>query len=422
MTQLTSALMVTFDFTQRGKSGTGLAAASLIAACHKHEGYGEEFIIEHLPIKMPEAPEIIQPENVVRAIETQQKIDKIDRLILACYVWSSHLIEPVIALCKQKGFTGKVILGGYQVTKDTCKELYPSGDYYITSYAEFALPIAILDNTAITSILVDSTMDKNSDFIGLPSPYLSGAYQIEQNQEMIHWETHRGCVFKCNFCVHRDLQTGSVFDLDKSRIEKELKLFNTKNIKKINVLDPVFNRGPNHIETLETAVKIGLKSQLSLQTRFEMINEEFLNLCAQLNVYLEFGLQTAIEKEFKVIDRPNNLIKVKEAITLLKKWNQSFEVSLIYGLPNQTVSSFKESIRFLHEQGITNIKAFPLMLLEGTDLKKNQDKYGLKEGYIDDSRIPHVIESNTFTRSQWEVMHLIAKNLQQDLQQNTEVA
>lgn len=423
----TNAIMVTFDFSQRGKSGTGLAAASLLVACKDHPAYSSQFTIDHLAISMPELDQPrLTPEQVIEQIQQHSDITKIDRLILACYVWSTHLIEPIISLCKERGFRGKTILGGYQIFNDTCKALYPSGDYYISSYAEQALPAAILDDTANTIVttgkIMKENMEKDEDFHNLPSPYLDGTYAIEHGQEMIHWETHRGCIFKCNFCLHRDIKTNKVFDLNESRIMKELAYFKEKEIKKINVLDPVFNRGPNHLEVLKTAIKIDLKSELCLQVRFELITDEFLSLCSQLNVHLEFGLQTAIKEEYATIERPNNLKQIKKSILLLNRYKQSFEVSLIYGLPMQTVDSFRESIRFLTRQGITNIKAFPLMLLEGTDLKNKQDEFGLKEGHIDDSGIPHVIASNTFTHNEWKIMHSIASNLETNLKNKKEVA
>jgi radical SAM superfamily enzyme YgiQ (UPF0313 family) len=427
MNTSTKALLITFDFSQRGKSGTGLAAASLIAACKNHPLYSTKFSIEHLPVSMPVTDQsTLTPEQVVEKIQQSHDITKIDRLILACYVWSTHLIEPVIRLCKEQGFNGKTILGGYQIFNDTCKALYPSGDYYISSYAEQALPAAILDNTTNTIVttgrIMKQNMAKDEDFHNLPSPYLDGTYAVDQGQEMIHWETHRGCIFKCNFCLHRDIKTNKVFDLNESRIMKELAYFKEKDIKKINVLDPVFNRGPNHLEVLKTAIEINLKSELCLQVRFELITEEFLSLCSQLNIHLEFGLQTAIKEEYVIIERPNNLKQIEKSILLLNRYKQSFEVSLIYGLPMQTVNSFQESISFLTSKGITNIKAFPLMLLEGTDLKNKKDEFGLKEGHIDDSGIPHVIASNTFTRNEWEIMHSIANNLEHNLQDKKEVA
>jgi radical SAM superfamily enzyme len=150
---------------------------------------------------------------------------------------------------------------------------------------------------------------------------------------------------------------------------------------------------------------------LSLQVRFERFNEEFLNHCSQLNVHLEFGLQTADVNESRIIERGNNMNRVDKSIKLIQEWKQPFEVSLIYGLPGQTVNSFKDSIEYLQQRGVDIIKAFPLMLLEGTKLAEDKDKYAIVEGVIDEGGIPHVVESFSFTKSEWQVMHYYANNL-----------
>jgi coproporphyrinogen III oxidase-like Fe-S oxidoreductase len=162
---------------------------------------------------------------------------------------------------------------------------------------------------------------------------------------------------------------------------------------------------------LKYAIKIGLTSLLSLQVRFERITETFLELCSQLHVHLEFGLQTADINESRTIERSNNMNRVGRSIALIQRWNQSFEVSLIYGLPTQTLHSFKQSIAYLQQRNVGIIKAFPLMLLEGTQLAKDKDKYAIVEDVIDDSGIPHVVSSCSFTRREWLVMQGYAKNL-----------
>tara|TARA_R110002012_G_scaffold133446_1_gene286685 strand:- start:851 stop:1528 length:678 start_codon:yes stop_codon:yes gene_type:complete len=218
-------------------------------------------------------------------------------------------------------------------------------------------------------------------------------------------------MFKCNFCAHRDLKDKGVHLLGMNKVKQELDLFKLKKVKKINVLDPIFNNEPNHIEILKYAIKINLKAMLALQVRFERVNEEFLELCSQLNVHLEFGLQTANVNESRIIDRGNNMNRVAKSIELIQKWNQPFEVSLIYGLPGQTVDSFKNSIEYLHQRGVGIIKAFPLMLLEGTKLAEDKEKYSIIEDVIDEGGIPHVVESHSFTRQEWQMMHTLAKNL-----------
>ena len=409
MKKIKHALLVTFDFTQRGKSGTGFAAGSLLSACRSHPQYGHKFTIEHLAIPMLiVAKQGLSVTDIVDEIGKTISIANLDRLVLACYVWSSHLVEPIIKRCREYGFKGKVILGGYQINSKTCRELYPSGDFYIPGYAESALPEAILDEHSITSRIVDVPVN----FEQLASPYLDGTLELEQGQEMLHWETRRGCVYKCNFCAHRDLKDKGVHQLGMDKIKQELDLFKQKGVKKINVLDPIFNNEPNHIDILNYAIAIGLKSLLSLQVRFERITEEFLQLCAQLNVHLEFGLQTADINESRIIERANSMNRVGKMITLIQQWGQSFEVSLIYGLPGQTVRSFKDSIDYLQHRHVAIIKAFPLMLLEGTKLAQEKEAYGIVEDVIDESGIPHVVECSSFSRSEWQVMHCYATNLQ----------
>ncbi len=135
------------------------------------------------------------------------------------------------------------------------------------------------------------------------------------------------------------------------------------------------------------------------------VKEDFLILCSQLNVHLEFGLQTIHETEFRNIQRPNKMDKVSKAIQLLHKYNQSFEVSLIYGLPGQTFNSFRSSIDYLTDRNVISIKAFPLMLLEGTKLADDVNKYNIVQDVIDGSNIPHVVSCNSFSRNDWERMH-----------------
>ncbi|WP_299728822.1 radical SAM protein [uncultured Endozoicomonas sp.] len=416
MNKIRQSLLVTFDFSQRGKSGTGLAAASLISACRSHEDYGTSFLIEHLPIRMPVHPEKrLSHIDVYNQITSHNDIQRIDSLIIACYVWSSDLVNPLIAKCRENGFTGKIILGGYQIHRATCKTLYPDGDIYIPGYGEAALPKAILMDRHITSQVVEEKVD----FEHISSPFLDGSFQLEYGMDMIHWETSRGCQFKCNFCAHRDLVETSkdrVHPMGFDKIKAELDLFKKFNVKKINVLDPVFNRGDLNKKVLKYAISINLQSLLSLQVRFELIDEEFLFLCKQLNVELEFGLQTAIEKEYRIIERPNHMPSVGKAISLLTQFKQPFEVSLIYGLPEQTFNSFKQSIQYLTDRCNCIIKAFPLMLLEGTELINQKDKFGLKEDVIDESKIPHVVESHSFTRQEWQKMHNHAKSLTNNME------
>lgn len=400
-------LLVTFDFTQKGKSATSFAAGVLLSACKQHH-YGDKFTANHLSIEMnknkQENPSV---EEIADEINNQYKLEELHGLAIGCYVWNTDLIEPLIAECRKKGFQGNIILGGYQIHQETCEKLYPSGDIYLPSYGEVSLPEAFMQDKLLHKLILKNKVD----FGSLHSPYLNGSIKLAENQPMIHWETQRGCYYACSFCAHRDVTNNKVHDFSLEIIKKELCLFKEKNVQRINVLDPIFRKGRRSYEILEYAIEIELEAELVFQVRFEDINERLLDLFSKLNTHLEFGLQTAIKTESIVINRRNNIDKVSSAIAMLQKKNMSFEVSLIYGLPTQTLHSFSQSLQFLKDRDVSNIKAFPLMLLEGTQLSDDRESYGIKEGYIDDSGIPHVVESDSFTNEEWKAMRELAKKL-----------
>ncbi|EJN3357165.1 B12-binding domain-containing radical SAM protein [Vibrio alginolyticus] len=408
MSKNKKCLLVTFDYTQKGKSATSFAAGVLLSECRQHKDYGQKFTAEHLSIDMNKNKVLnLSAGEIANRINGQHKLEEIDGLALGCYVWNTELIEPLITQLKDKGFKGNIILGGYQVHESSCEALYPGGDIYLPSYAEATLPEAFMQDKLIRKLILNNKFE----FASRHSPYLSGLIELDEYQAMAHWETQRGCYYACSFCAHRDVAGNKVHDFSMEIIKKELDLFKAKKVKRINVLDPIFRKGRRSYEILEYAIGIGLEAELVFQVRFEDINERLLALFSKLNTHLEFGLQTAIKSESIVINRRNNIEKVSSAISMLQDKNMSFEVSLIYGLPTQTIESFFESVDFLKRRGVSDVKAFPLMLLEGTQLAADKEVFGIKEGHIDDSGIPHVIESDSFTKDEWKAMRDLAMKL-----------
>lgn len=202
----------------------------------------------------------------------------------------------------------------------------------------------------------------------------------------------------------------------------------------ISVVDPIFNSGgaEHYMETLQGFLRSGYGGRLNLQARFEMIQPSFLQLCTQLreatgaNIELEFGIQTVIRNESKVIKRANNLKRVTDSALKLHEREIPFEVSLIYGLPGQTLDSFQSSLdwvkMFLKPK---SIRAWPLMLLKGTALYDMKSQYNLKEKVLDEDLeeldptrqykgIPHVVESSSFSEPSWNQMKRIALAVNSD--------
>ena len=110
--------------------------------------------------------------------------------------------------------------------------------------------------------------------------------------------------------------------------------------------------------------------------------------------------------------------KVKKVLIETQQRNIETEVSLIFGLPGQTVQSFKESVQFCFDYCVPTIYAYPLMLLRGTPLYDAKAQLQLIESSDLDLKIdrvqeniPHVIASPTFTYEDWCTMAEIAESL-----------
>lgn len=91
---------------------------------------------------------------------------------------------------------------------------------------------------------------------------------------------------------------------------------------------------------------------------------------------ISLGLQSAVDKERKVLGRQSDKKRVTEVIGLLKSNGISnISLDVMLGIPYQTEESLKETLDFVIESGVPHISAYMLKIEEGTHFYKNYDKY-----------------------------------------------
>lgn len=407
------ALIISLDLIRPGEPSTPLSTASLLAYLRSAPEYGDTFSVEHLGINLLQE-EWDSEIGAVEAAVRERDPSVFDTIAVACYVWSERLTGWLLPMLRRSGFRGTLILGGPQITyaaQDDLPVLYPDADIFVTGYAEVALHRAIVDPPLGRPAFVADEVD----FDALVSPYLSGTLDVAPGQERVRMETRRGCPFRCSFCAHRDLKRNRIYKRPQERVREELDWLSARGVRKVNFLDPVFNQGSEYLGLLEHMVASGFQPDVTFQSRFELIRnaegERFIELAGKLNSRLEFGLQTANGSEGKAVNRGNAPDRIQDAMRALDRGNVPYEVSLIYGLPGQTVQSFVESILFLQDNGCSRIVAFPLMLLRGTELFAQKEKWGFKERPEGRFGIPVVYESSSFSEAEWFQMKDIAEGL-----------
>lgn len=418
---------MSLDWTRPKDPPLSLGHASILAnlKAHNIDVFTKSWAVNHSSFQVDDVFNFLENLAIFHA-----------DIAIGAFVWNEQYVRKIIRYLKSRHFPGRIILGGPQISyvksNIEIEKYYPDGDIFIRGNAEDAIVEYMLSRekyTEIQGIHYAGQVTKNesakADLKSLPSPYLTG---ILQKQRFLRWETQRGCPFKCKFCQHRESdQSQKRREFHKERIVNEIDWLVQDNIvQDIAVLDPTFNSGENYLDILEQFSKLKYKGKLSLQCRIEMVKPEFLDLVQEINktgrVVLEFGLQTIHKNEEKYIDRPNNIRKVKNVLQDTALKNIETEVSVIFGLPGQTLNSFKETIDVVKSFNVRTIHAFPLMLLRGTPLYYEKESLGLVESTDSihtfdkipriQENIPHVVSSLTFTYDDWLLMGQLAEDLQ----------
>ena len=94
---------------------------------------------------------------------------------------------------------------------------------------------------------------------------------------------------------------------------------------------------------------------------------------------LSIGVQSAIDRELKILGRQYSKKDVENTIKLAKTAGfKNISLDLMLAIPEQSIESLKESINFFISQDIQHISAYLLKLEKGTPFYKNKSKLNLK--------------------------------------------
>jgi len=382
-------LMVSFDLIRPNDPPKSFAIASLLSTLKNNEEIKAKYAFRHLSINL------LNKDTDWQTAIKSYNLREYSFIAVSAYIWNEIHTNDFLKYLRENEFMGKIILGGYQITNASDSDLklkYPLADFFVKGFAEQQL----------TEIL----LGKKCEQINIAPVYLNGEIKVKENMEMLRFETKRGCPYACSFCRHRDIFGQKITEHNCENVLSELDYLLSMKVKKINIIDPIFHVGKNYMKILKYIVAKKTSTIFSLQCRLEYIvtdsGRKFLELCKQGNFILEFGLQTLNEKESKLINRQNKFPHIKTALKMLNESDVKYEISLIYGLPSQTLKSFSRGLEFLKKHCNGKVKTYPLMLLPGTPLYYERNKWAFKEE-LNELGIPIVTESSSFSHDEYAV-------------------
>lgn len=397
-----TVIIAAFSFCSEGKDKTPYGVSCLVSAFrHGLDGKKSACDDKIFTCIFDMAGGTLDAATVARRILQEVRDKGCDVLGFSNFVWASDLIKQAGQMIRDECPCLKIIMGGPMVaaTREEIAagysrglhEEYPFVDQFIYSFGEkvFASLQSYLDSG---KCLINAPMT-DEEYKTLVSPYLVGQIALSHGMTC-QWETRRGCSFSCSYCRHRSQHDNKVHIVRNAILwRKELALFKAHGIKKINVIDPLFNTQKPHrvmpngecavdgLGVLQIIAEAETNAKISLQMRPETLCDDYSSLASSMgNVTFEVGVQSLDAKVLTAIGRGNDTTPhiVLERLKRAQAYNNvNIEVTLIYGLPYQTYKSFLSDVEMLRTVGVSKITAFPLQLYPGTVIIEDYVKYGL---------------------------------------------
>ncbi len=192
------------------------------------------------------------------------------------------------------------------------------------------------------------------------------------------------CVRKCAYCDFCSFQVEQVTDKSKylSSLCKEIESYRDRGI----TLDTVFIGGgtPSLLSgeelsqifaSIRKSFKILADAEITMEANPKTLTPENLRVYLSEGVNrFSLGLQSIHDNELKILGRIHSYADFLESYKLLRDFFvDNINIDLMYGIPNQTLESFSETLDAVCSLTPQHISLYSLILEEGTPLFEKRD-------------------------------------------------
>lgn len=337
-----------------------------------------------------------------------------ENLFAVCFsvfVWNRTQLESLAQKIKEKFPSAVLIAGGPEVTASPLS--FKNFDWTVCGEGEESVP------QLLNKLFNSENKNENFEIQGiykkgektnslcqslppslqsLSSPWLDGTLNPSDYCGAL-WELARGCPFKCSYCYEsKGEKKVQYFSME--RIERELEFFAEKKVPQVFVLDPTYNANKKRaLEILQLIKRKSPETFFSFEARAEFIDKELAKAFASIPCSLQFGLQSMHKEVLALVNRSFDKKTFVKNIGILNREGVVFGFDLIFGLPGDTFSGFKQSVDFALSLYPNNLELFCLSVLPGTDLHDKAESLGLEW-----QQVPpyNVLKTKTFSQQDIE--------------------
>jgi anaerobic magnesium-protoporphyrin IX monomethyl ester cyclase len=317
----------------------------------------------------------------------------------ATYQRNIFHVRSLTSLVKEAAPHCSIMLGGPQATflPEAALDALPAVDYLCRGEGEvvvLALAEALRGGDMAEALpgatrrspgggyLTGPTVAPPADLDEYPSPWLTGLLDPAATGESIML-TSRGCPYGCAFCYTpaafgRSIRTHSV-----ERVIEEIAFVSARGSGRLWFADPNFSfRQERVVAILEGVARRGVKAEMWIETRADMLDGELLRLLKHAGVYLvAMGLESASENVYPHLDKQVDPDTVRHASEMALAAGLDVELFSQYALPYERLEDAMATLRFVREAGIKiqgNSNAQQMQIYFGSQINNEPLRFGIK--------------------------------------------
>ncbi len=357
-------------------------------------------------------------QNILSAILAEQP----DLVAFPVYVWNRRQVTNLAIRLHEQNPELVLVAGGPEVTGDPATIadtafwsalVHGEGEESFARLVEALEADQPVENIAgiswePTAESVASALTVHiEDLNPLPSPWLSGMLSPTPERGVL-WEVARGCAFSCDYCFDARGHEG-VRTIHEDRLVAELELFQQLGVTQVWVLDSTFNYPPERgIQLLELLIKHAPQIHYHFEAKSDYFDRHLASLLGQLHCSVQLGVQSMQKQVLKTIHRPLDIERLHECVHLLAGAGVTYGFDLIYGLPSDNYSGFRESLDSVLAFSPNHVHTFPLSVLPGTRLARHAAQHGL---VAQDHPPYEIISSASWTAADLQKCRILAATL-----------
>lgn len=383
-----NAIMIKTDLNNEDYlASSDIASSKIVLATINakfiHASLGLRYLYANLK-ELQECCEIKEFVIQTRPMDIVEKIleSKPNIVGFGVYIWNIVETTNVVNLLKVVSPEIKVVLGGPEVSYESEQQtIVNAADFVLTGAAEvsfYKLCKDIIENNEPEQKILKSQPFELKN-IELPYQYYSDE---DLQNRILYVEASRGCPFKCEFCLS---------SLDKRSNPHELDSF-------LEQMEILYQRGARNFKFIDRTFNLDINTSMRIMQffldrmtediflHFEVVPDhlprklkEVLTKFPEGSLQFEVGIQSFNQEVQTNISRKQNNPKSKKNLLWLREnTNAHIHADLIFGLPGETLETFRESFDELYQCRPHEIQLGILKRLKGTPIIRHTETFDLR--------------------------------------------